>query len=148
MPQSFHAVCPKCSATYELPEEYVTNYGGQTTQIIAICIQKSGKIQVSLCPEHRRRRRYHILGAWLCAGAGVGGIVVAVTQDNGYFALAGSLLLIGAGVWGIIGPAILKPKRIDNNFMWLRGACGPFLETLPELPKGPLVAATPTYPVS
>ena len=243
MSQIYRAICPQCSASYELPEDYVTNYGGQITQchncggpvtiptltaappplppagvtvlpyagpavvqegtlwrdgkilvttrqavlparcvkcnvpvaeppmkrtlrwhhpalivlvlvnilpyaIIAICIQKSGKIQVSLCPEHRRRRRYHMLGAWLCAAAGVAGIVLAVSQENGYFAVAGALLLIGAGVWGIIGPAILTPKRIDNNFMWLRGACVPFLDTLPELPKVPLVAATPTYPIA
>jgi len=240
MPQTYRAVCPKCSANYELPEDYVTNYGGQVTPchncggpitiptaatavqpaagatvlpyagpavfqdgtiwrdgkilvttrravlparcvkcnvpvdgppmnrtmrwhhpailvlllvnillylVIALIAQKTGYIQVSLCAEHRKRRRYHILGAWIMAGTGIAALVLAL-QQNLYLILAGILLLIGAAIWGIIGAAILKPKRIDENFMWLRGAGEPFLQTLPEWPRMPLVVATPSNPAA
>jgi hypothetical protein len=244
MSQTYKTTCPKCAAVYDLPADYVSNYGGQSTQcrtcggpitiptaappplppggvavlpysgpavhgegigvwrdgktlvtitravlparcvkcneavaepqinrklrwhnpalalliflplgiliyvVVAICVRKSGYIQLSLCPIHRRRRRNNIIIGWLAAASGVGLIALAIGQQTGIPAIAGSILLVAAAVWAILACGILSPKRIDNQFMWLRGAGKPFLETLPDIPPVPLVTTAAVYPAT
>ena len=45
-------------------------------------------------------------------------------------------ITLGA-IYGLIAARLVTPTRIDDHFVWLRGACGEYLSELPEWPYGP-----------
>ena len=51
--------------------------------------------------------------------------------------MTGMVLVVGAIVVAIIGTRIVIPKRIDKQFLRLRGCGEEFLETLPQFPDEP-----------
>jgi hypothetical protein len=142
--------CVKCNAepdkppilrkfTWHHPAAYFGLLAGLIPfAIIAICIQKKGDVYLSVCKKHRARRAKVMLIAWVVAALGfvsvIGGFVAA--SNNGYDSLImlipiGFILLIAAAVFGILAGRYLAPKRIDDHYLYLKGACDEYLNTLP-----------------
>jgi hypothetical protein len=111
--------------------------------ILALVMRKQATIYVGLSDEHFRRRRRAIVIGWLLALSGIGlfvaGIALAANVPRGedmvflVFTTAMIVLVVGC-VWGIRGAQIVAPKRINDSFLWLKGAAPAFLERFPDAP--------------
>lgn len=145
--------CVKCGAPAEGPPVKRTLYwhepwvyllilpGLLIYAIVAICLRKSGTVHLALCPAHRARRAWMLAAAWLL---GLGGpalmIFAAYSAPTGgrgsssdptlLLLLLGLILLVAGLVVGALSPPV-RPKRIDDYFMWLNGAGPAFLAHLP-----------------
>jgi hypothetical protein len=113
--------------------------------VVAMIVRKSGTVRIGLCETHRLRRRNNILIAWSLSLLGLMLLIIGIAahaNSNGDSVLA---ILIGLGpltaivglIWGIVGARILRPKKIDDHFLWLAGASLDFLQ-------GEGMAAMPT----
>jgi hypothetical protein len=107
-------------------------------------VQKKARIECGLCPVHRRKRSTAILIAWGLALLGlvmtIGGISWAAqsraNENTGLVtALAGVVVLIIAAVYGLIAPRALFPKKIDNQYAWMKGAGPEFLNNFPAIQR-------------
>ena len=87
------------------------------------------------------KRRRAMLIAWSLVLVSIGSLVYGFANiDSREIApvaigLAFPLFLIGA-IYGLLAARMVTPKKIDDNYVWLRGVHPSFLATLPEWPYG------------
>jgi hypothetical protein len=111
--------------------------------IVALCVRKTAQVSVGLCPVHRAARRRNIAIAWFLSLLGLG-LMIAVPAlladvrgpDAYAYKVMGVLggvavLLIGL-IFGAAGAPVVSPRRIDDRYVYLRGAGRAFLESLPR----------------
>jgi hypothetical protein len=102
--------------------------------IVAIVIRKRAVIDIGLCERHFARRKLNLWISWMMALGGVVSIVAAIAYNNGWLGLTGGVLLLAAAIYGLATTQMVSAKRIDQNHVWVRGACREFLDTLPAWP--------------
>lgn len=112
--------------------------------IVALCIRKTAKIEVPLCPIHRAKRRNAILTGWLLALAGIGlfiaGIALGGTERESSLIVlvpVGAVVFLVGLFWGAIGAPPVVPTRIDDYYVWLKKVGPEFLGHLPVWPGPP-----------
>jgi len=119
--------------------------------IVALCVRKSGRISVALCPVHRSARNRNMLIAWLICFLGLGMLIgLPILSSSMHHSdaditvaigvIGGIVVLFGGLVFSAVAVPVLMPRRIDDNFLYLKRAGQPFLESLP-----PHVPAMPQY---
>lgn len=106
--------------------------------VVAMVMRKSARAQVGLCEAHRSRRRNAILIGW--AGL-LGGIALAVYAGVQEWGAVAGLAILGALVAVIYGVAVaplVRPTKIENGYVYLRGVSPDFLALLPGVgaPQG------------
>lgn len=110
--------------------------------ILAIVVTKKATIAIPLSPDERRKRKTAI---YLCTALGLLGvfgffasfvlITDASTEATGLVALLASVFVgIGAAVVGTSRSRILRPVKITDSHLWLRGVHASILDELPALP--------------
>jgi hypothetical protein len=106
--------------------------------IAALVTQKRGEVYVTVCKEHRKKRAKILLIAWVGAVIGAAGIFggfAGIANNGGDFLVwlipAGFVVLIASAVYGVIAGRYFTPNRIDAHYLYLKGACDEFLDTLP-----------------
>jgi hypothetical protein len=100
--------------------------------IVALIVRKRAKIQIGICGRHLMRRRIAIAIGWV---AGLGGFMLfaaSLTNNWGSLALIGFLLFLGGLIFGAVVGPVVSAKKIGPQFVWVKGVCQPYLETLPE----------------
>jgi hypothetical protein len=107
--------------------------------IVALCVRQRARVSAGLCATHRKARARKMLIAWLIAGAGlltaIAGFTIVgdrQTETAGLICiLVGFLVLIVAGVLGLLFSNVLAPVKMEGNHAWLKGACNDFLANFP-----------------
>jgi len=102
--------------------------------IVATIIGKRALVEVPLCVEHRRIRMRDLLVTWLLIVFCLGAFGYAIVASSGWWALVGLSLLFAAAIYGGLRTTIVGPKRIDDQFVWLKGVGPEFLAPFPEFP--------------
>jgi len=113
-------------------------FGLLVALILIAIIRKKAVVRVRLCPRHHGHRVAGITAALVGVIACIIGVPLAAASNISLFAPAGLLALTGGLVCLIVFGRVLRPTRIDNDFVWAKGAGDAFLSTLPELPKAEL----------
>ena len=110
--------------------------------ILALILQKKATIQIAMTDRWFAKRRRAMLIGWGMVLASIGMFVgaFAIGDNHGDIAMAAVLLsfpvfLTGA-IYGMIAARMVKPKKIDDNYVWLKGVHPSFLESLPPWPYG------------
>jgi hypothetical protein len=103
--------------------------------IFHLAVRKSLKLQIGICPRHRRFRTALILLSWLCIVGVFVGMFTLREGTVGVFLLLGSIiaLLVLIGVQSFVGAQALRLKTLSADHAWLSGTGGPFRSALPEL---------------
>jgi hypothetical protein len=109
--------------------------------ILALIVTKKATLRIPLSDEWLARRKSRMLIAWGIAAAGlllcVLGIVLAGMTDRGEFALLlilGFFMMIGAAIYGQYACRMVWPKRITDEYVWLKGVNPEFLDRLEVFP--------------
>jgi hypothetical protein len=115
--------------------------------IVALIVRKTAKVQVPLCPEHRRRRRRFIALAWLGCLLGPAVIVVGAIAGDSLrgsvssdvadsvtvgVILAGLGLFIAGLVLAVIVSNTVSIAKIDKRYVWMKKVSPALLAGLPD----------------
>ncbi len=103
--------------------------------IVALIIRQQATLEVPLCDRHYSRRRRLLIIAWVTALSGtaavVAGLLMLNLPDPSPSILPGGILLLVAGlVLGVVVSPVVKPRRIDTQYVWLKGVCNEYLAPL------------------
>jgi len=100
--------------------------------IVAMLVRKNAKIEIGLCEAHRSKRvRNMILGTILTV-LGISLIIVAVAFEKGGPLVLFSIIALIAGIVFCVQATPITAKKIDDNYVWIKGAGRPFLDSLPQ----------------
>jgi len=115
--------------------------------IVALCVRKSAKVTVGLCPIHRAARTRRVLIATVSCLLGLGLLIGApiLSSENPFHMtrdsrqtmtmigiIGGTVILLAGLIYTAVGVAVVTPRRIDDQFVYLTRAGVPFLSTLPR----------------
>ena len=100
--------------------------------IVAMIVRKRATLQVGVCAAHRKRRLLIIAGSWLTALAGMALIFYGLSNNQGGLSLIGLIAFLGAIIVGAVLGPLVSAVKIDNEYVWVKGVCREYLETLPE----------------
>ena len=101
--------------------------------IVAMIVRKNAKFEIGLCELHRSKRiRNMVVGGLLT----VGGFGLIIASATGVFKSGWSFVAaVGALICGIIfmtRASLIAAKRMDAQYVWIKGAGRPFLDSLPK----------------
>jgi hypothetical protein len=102
--------------------------------IVATVVGKRAIVDVPLCRKHRGLRWRDLLVTWLLIFLCLAAFSYAVVGENGWYALVGIVLIFAAAIYGALRTTIVTPRRIDDQFVWLKGVAPEYLAPLPEFP--------------
>ena len=102
--------------------------------VVALIVRKKAVVAPGLCSAHKRRRRIGIGIAWTLLIAGLALLFMGIGSGKPGGTLAGILLILVAAVLSTIVTRILRPKRIDAQYVRLKGCGGTFLDSMPPFP--------------
>lgn len=108
--------------------------------VLALILQKKATIEIGLTEAWVRRRRQRIAITWGVALLGVALFAIAIAlldaTDGGssILMLAALAALIGALIYGTTAARLVSPTKIDDRFVYLKGACAEYLAQFPEWP--------------
>lgn len=100
--------------------------------VVAALVQKSAKIAIGLCEEHRRRRRNYSIAATSIVVVGFGAVVMAIgaEEDGALYGVAGGVALLVGLIVAVIGSRALTAARVTKEEARLKGCCEAFLASL------------------
>src|SRR5205814_6532762 len=99
--------------------------------IVAGILSKRAIIYIGLCAEHVRRRRMRIAVGWLLFIASFVGIITAFAYNSGILGLAGVAAFFFTIIWLVVVARVVKPKKIDDQLVWLKGVDQDYLAHFP-----------------
>src|SRR5262249_40042142 len=101
--------------------------------IVATLVRKRAKVSIGLCKQHKQQRTRMLTAGWLLFGVSLVAFFGALAEENQYIALAGLTLLIAAVVLSLLGGRFISVKRIDDNFVYLKGVHAEYLDEFPSV---------------
>ena len=102
--------------------------------IVAMIARKRAIVSPGLCARHKARRRNAIALGWLGSIAGFAILVAGLGEGEPLLGTFGVLLALVAAMAGVIVGRVVFAKRIDDDYVRLKGCGTAFLNTLPEFP--------------
>lgn len=99
--------------------------------IVAMIVQKRATLELGICAEHRRKRQYMQFAAWGFFIAALVAIPVAVSNESGAIGLLAFLFVVAALVAGLIVTNWMTAAKIDDAYVWIKGAGKEFVSGFP-----------------
>ena len=103
--------------------------------IVSFIVRKSARVSVPICEEHRQRRRIFIAVSWLLALLGIACTFVAISIESGALGILAAVMIVAAIVVGLWKGTLVSAKKIDAQYVWVRGFCKEYRASLPEFPN-------------
>jgi hypothetical protein len=91
--------------------------------VVALIVRKKAVVAPGLCSAHKRRRLVGIAMAWTLLLAGIALLFIG-----------GTLVIVAALVVSVSVARVLRPKRIDAQYVRLKGCGVAFLDSMPPFP--------------
>ncbi len=100
--------------------------------VVAMVVRKRASVELYLCAQHSKRRKYFIIGGWSGTALGIAMLIVGISEDIGVLTAIGFLVIFLAILVGLRGASLTRATRIKGDTVWLSGAGKEFLASLPE----------------
>lgn len=122
----------RCNLTWHNPVLYLLILLGLLIYVIvALCIRRTSRVNVGLCPRHRARRRIGIAIGLITLLASITTPFIAVELNHGLPLLLGVVMFIASLVTLVVFNQVVSPARIDpDGTVLLRGCGRAFRESL------------------
>jgi hypothetical protein len=101
--------------------------------LVALSVRKTATVQIPLCTKHRENRKMTTMIGGSIFGLGLIMIIPSFMFDTGAGILLSVLALLAGGIVCAIGRRLVTPTKIDNEYVWMKGACKEFLQDLPSV---------------
>lgn len=99
--------------------------------VVALIARKRAVVAPGLCGVHKKRRRIGIGIAWALLLGGIAVVFVGAVRGGPDGAVAGVLLILVAAIVSTRVTPILRARRIDAQYVRLKGCGAAFLDSLP-----------------
>ena len=99
--------------------------------IVALIVRKKASVYPAVCAVHRRQRAIAIAIGWIGTLGGFFTMVGTLSSD-GPWSLLAFVAMIGSLIYGLAKGRIVVAKRIDDQYVRMRGCGGEFLDSLPN----------------
>lgn len=105
--------------------------------IVAAIVSKRATVMIGLSPQWQaiRRRRISIGWGGFLGGLVLAGVGLAMLGPRGAGNTVGPFLMIGGfivsfslGIYGLFAARLISPRKIDNQYIYIKGACPEFLD--------------------
>ena len=103
--------------------------------IVALLVRKTAKIEIPLCARDRSRWQTTIAISAIGAVVALVAFFVAVAYEQYFLSLVAGIGFVTALVLGISRSQLLTAHKIDQDYIWLRGASAGYRRMLPEMEK-------------
>lgn len=100
--------------------------------IIALIVRKTVAVDIPVSDESADKRKKWMYIGWGCGLGGIAMFILGLIFDVPALAGIGPLTMLFGLIGGLIGARLLWPSKIDEHFVYLRGAKEPFLSRLPQ----------------
>ena len=100
--------------------------------IIAMVVRKSATVELGFCEEHLAKRHKHLMITWALGIAGVLSFPFGGAMEDVNTIIIGILLLGVTAVYGIVTLRVVVPTKIDDHFVWIKGAGPEYLQEFPQ----------------
>jgi hypothetical protein len=107
--------------------------------VIALILSKKATIRIGLSDEWFAKRSRAILIGWgsVLASIGMlisGGAMIEQNDAFGILILAGVVLFLFGAIYGLIRARMISPTKIDDAYVWIKGANAEYLASFPIWP--------------
>jgi hypothetical protein len=102
--------------------------------IVAVIVRKKAVVAPGLCSAHKRRRRNGIIIAWTLLIAGFALLFMGIGGTKPVAIPGGLLLILVAVIFSASVTRIVRAKRIDAQYVRLKGCGTAFLDSMPPFP--------------
>lgn len=109
--------------------------------ILALILTKRATIYLPLTDEWYERRKRRVIFSWVAGlvflAMMIGGLALAIAQEDGTYALLILVGFIGGLITLVAGTSLcglVSPKRITDEYVWLKGVHPEFLNRLEVWP--------------
>ncbi|MBL8851722.1 MAG: hypothetical protein JNG89_18720, partial [Planctomycetaceae bacterium] len=106
--------------------------------VVAISVRKKAVLDVRLSQAWASRRRWGIATGWLISLGGVALFFVAAALDENimpFVIIAGIICMLIIGpIYGVLRSQLISPKKITDEYAWIKGAHPDYLAELREFP--------------
>jgi O-antigen ligase len=102
---------------------------------VSLLVRKAAKVEVPICNEDRSRWQMWVTISWVTGLAGLIGIFVAIGMESGALGLIAVVALLAGLFLGPLKATLVTAKRIDPDYVWVRGTGKDYRESLPEFPE-------------
>lgn len=100
--------------------------------ILAAIVEKTTKVDVGLCPRHRRNQNVALAGVIALLAGGAAALGTAWRVQSLPLAAGGVGLLVAAAMVDLGIRTLLSARNIESQRVWISGAGRKFLESLPD----------------
>jgi len=100
--------------------------------IIAIRVRKTATIVVGMSEEFLDKRKKAAIGGWVLFGIGLFAFSAAYAHSLGLLMLLGGIALLGGLIWAAPGAKVVRPARIEGDYIWLKGVNKDYLAQFPD----------------
>ncbi|HEX5462179.1 MAG TPA: hypothetical protein VFX20_19595 [Steroidobacteraceae bacterium] len=99
--------------------------------LVALIVRKKAVVAPGLCSAHKKRRLTGIVTAWALLIAGFALMFMGITGGKPGVAVVGLLLILVALLVSASVTRIVRAKRIDAQYIQLKGCGAAFLDSMP-----------------
>ena len=101
--------------------------------VVALVVSKRATVHIGLCAEHVQRRRHLLIVGWVMLAFGLITPVIAFVNEYVAIGLLGMVWMVVSVVWLVVVLRVVKVKRIDDRYVWLKGIDPGYLAQFPSL---------------
>jgi len=107
--------------------------------IIAVVVRKKATIEIGVSENTLSKRKRAIIIMCVAVLTGISLLVLgSVATDYPHrvtILLLGLVVLLAVFVWADLKTRLIYPKRIETDYIWIKGVCEEYLASLPEWEK-------------
>ena len=100
--------------------------------ILALVISKSATVHVGFCEEHAAARKRGFLITLGLVLLSLAGFVYGAANESPAILLVSLAVFLGSLIFGIVRARVVAPQKIDDQYVWLTGVNGEYLQQFPE----------------
>ena len=103
--------------------------------IVSLLVRKSARLSVPICDQHRKQRQIAIGVSWLLVVVAMACAFFAIFIEAGALGTLAAVIFGAAIVVGVWKGTLVNAKKIDAEYIWVRGFCKEYRASLPEFPN-------------
>ncbi|HEU0008763.1 MAG TPA: DUF4339 domain-containing protein [Verrucomicrobiae bacterium] len=102
--------------------------------IVYLIVAKGSRVSVPICDECRQRRRMFIAMSWSFVALGMVGLIAAPYFESVVLGIMAVVTELAAIILGLQKGMLVYTKKVDAQYVWVRGFCKEYRASLPEFP--------------